>query len=582
MSGTAWGELAWGEIDAPAEGLPPAYRLVDEPGLAFLAAEVEVFQPGAVNATDPALAWGEAEWGSLTEQPALLADFTILRASDAGWVTRENDPAGLQAYPPILTSGVDLDRRMDLAPDGRAAAWGWGQLRFADEGGALASLAGTRNADGRPVRVRMGRKQLLPHGVWRDPAWAETAELISGLGAGWRLDGQDLVLALRDPSWWLERPADGASYAGTGGLEGGAALAGKRKPRLRGGSAAHPVREIAPLLVDPVAGIYQVSDAAGGIVALYERGLAGGITLNAVVADITAAAPPAATYNVESSARGLFIRLGTFPPAGQITVDAWGGFASGAAPSSAAEVALELLRQDFAVPAEYLDAGSFLGLAGAAAWPAGVWVGDEAPDALDLVGLLLRSAAARLVPRRNGRLAAIGLRAFGGGALPVAAYSPDQIVNCVPLDLGLPLSPPPARIRVGHSRFHTTQTSDLAPTLSGARRQDLAEAWRVTTAASADVLVAWRRPSEPSVVETALTSAAAAQSLSDTLRDLWCVAVGRRLYDVTLPLAYALRHDIGEPVTITWPGTLPVPALGRIVGEQLRTADNLAILQVLV
>lgn len=421
---------------------------------------------------------------------------------------------------------------------------------------------------------------ISPAYITRDPALAETAELLGGIGAGWALDGQELRLALRDATYWLERPADGPSYLGTGGLEGPAALTGRRKPRLRGGSAAHPVREVSPVLVDPVLGIYQISDATGGVVALYERGLSGGITLNAVVADITAAAPPAARYNVESGARGLFIRLGTFPPAGTITVDAWGASPDGAAPSAVARVALEMLRQDFGVPPAYLDASSFLGLASDLV-PGGVWIDGDA-DAVSVVGLLLRSAAARLVPRRNGMLAAVGLIALGAGRLPVASYTTAQIIDCRPRDLPAPMSPPPFRMRVGWGRNYTTQTTGLAPTLTGDRVQALAEEWRIATAGAPEVLTAWRRPSDPPLVETALTSATAAQGLADALRDLWCIPAGRRLYDVTLPLAYALRHDIGEPIQVTYPGELAAGALGRIVGEQIRTADNAAILQVLI
>ncbi len=137
-------------------------------------------------------------------------------------------------------------------------------------------------------------------------------------------------------------------------------------------------------------------------------------------------------------------------------------------------------------------------------------------------------------------------------------------------------------IRVGYQRFNATQTAGLAPTLSGERVQALAEEWRIATAAAPDVLAAWRRPPDPALVETAVLDLADAQALADALRDLWGVPAGRRLFDVQLPLAFALRHDIGDPVRITYPGVLAAGALGRIVGEQLRTAEGTATLQVLV
>src|SRR4029078_13056390 len=132
----------------------------------------------------------------------------------------------------------------------------------------------------------------------------------------------------------------------------------------------------------------------------------------------------------------------------------------------------------------------------------------------------------------------------------VATYTTAQIVTCAPRDLGPPLAPPPYRVRVGVQRYFQTQTSDLAPTLSGTRRQNLAEQYRVRSAAGSGILTAWRRPSDPALVETSLTSTADGDSLAQELRALWSVASGRRLWDVTLPLPYALRHDIGEPVVI--------------------------------
>jgi hypothetical protein len=551
------------------------------PGLGplFLAAEIDVFQPGTGTDAAPGEAYAVLPEGVLSLDPYVAGDSAVVRASDLGYVTRQADAGGLQVYPPILASGVELDRAMDLAPDGQGAAAGWGSIRLANDAGALTTLGTAQNADGRVVRLRLGRKA---NDNWGDPPLADTVTILSGFGAGWTVDEAELRLDLRDPTYWIERPVDRDTYAGTGGLAGTAALAGKRKPYLRGGSVGDPVREISPVLVDPVAGIYQVSDQRGVIAALYERGLAGGIVFNANVADITAAAPPAASYDVESSARGLFIRLGTFPPAGLITVDAAGVFPDTAAPTAAATVALEILRQDLGVPAANIDAASFATLATASPWAAGVYVGpDEALDGREIVGLLLRSSAARLVPRRNGTLGATLLRAVGA-TLPAVYWTDAEIVACIPRLLPAPMGPPPFRVRVGWGRNLTTQTSDLAPTLPGARRQELAEAYRVAVGANAAVTTAYRRPSDPALVETALTNGTAAQALADALRDLWCVTPGRRLYDVTLPSAIALARDIGDVVSVTYPGPLVAGAVGRIVGEQIRTADDLVTLQVLV
>lgn len=561
-------------------GSLPAFRLADDAGPIVLLAEFDAYRPGSVGTPvgQPELALTPL---SLTTTPQTLDDFQTIRTSDVGYVSRPTDSIGIQPYAPILSSGIELDRQMDFGPNGAGAAAGWGALRLADNG-SLPAIIANQNIDARAIRVRMGRRVLQPHGYWRDPAYDETAELLNGIGAAWTLTEREATVRFRDPSYWLDDALDGTAYAGSGGLEGSAALAAKRKPKLRGGTAGAPVREIPAVLVNETSGIYQVSDSTGGIVALYERGLAGGITFNANVGDITAAAPPAGTYNVESSGRGLFFRLGTFPPAGLITVDAWGNFPDGAVANTAAAVALNLLTQDLAMPAAFIDTASFTGMAAAFPWTAGEWLFDQPIAGRDLVGRLLRSCSARLVPRRTGRLAAVGLTAFGAGAFQVASYTTAQIVSCQQRELRAPMAPPPFRIRVGVQRFFATQASDLAPTLTGARRQTLAEAYRVRSAAGTGVLTAWRRASDPPIVETSLTATADGDSLAALLRDLWSVPVQRTLWDVTLPLAFALRHDLGDPVLITYPGLLAGGGLGRIVGEQIRTADQLATLQVLV
>lgn len=418
---------------------------------------------------------------------------------------------------------------------------------------------------------------------YTDPPLANTSVVLNGIGAGWVVDETEVRLLLRDPTYWLERPVDGSLFLGTGALEGTAALAGKRKPRLRGGAVSNPVREISPLLVDPVRGIYQISDAPGGVVALYERGLGGSIVFGGSVADIVAATPAAGTYQIESSNRGLFLRLGTFPPAGVITVDAWGAFPDGAQHSSASAVALQILLQDLAVPATFVDSASFTSVASSRPWTAGVWIpADEAIDGVELIGMLLRSAGARLIPKRDGRLAAIPFGPIATGTTPSVSFTTDQIVDCVARPLAPPLAPPPYRIRVGWGKNYTVQTSDLAPSLSGARVQELAEPWRVSIAVNTAVSTAWRRPSDPLLVETALTNSTDAAALASNLAGLWCIPLGRRMYDITVPFDLALPRELGDIIYVQYPGPLAPGALGIIVGEQFRITDSSTTLQVLV
>lgn len=548
-------------------------------GPLFLAASVELYQPGTLTVPQ-GQPWATLPWGTLTALAQPVESTDTLRASDAGWVTRPADPPGQVAFPPILLGSFELDRQIALAPDGAGAGAAWGALRLANPAGTLDAIFTGRNVDGRAISLRIGRKAVLAHGYAADPAWAETMEVFAGLGAGLAMEEAALRVELRDAGYWLERRGGGETYSGAGGLAGTDALKGKRKPRVRGGTNANPVRNVAPVLVDPAALIYQYTDAAGTVVALYEGGLAGGITFSANVTNLYAGATPAGQYRTDN-AKGLF-QLGS-TPARQITVDCTGAFPDATTPSSAALIAREVLLQDAAVPSAYVDSAAFTAVDAAAAWTAGFHLGlDQQLDAVEIVGRLLGAIGARLVPLRNGKLSAVLLRAPAVGATPAYAYDAGQVIACLPRRLSAPLDPPPYRFRVGFARNHTAQTSDIAPTVTAARRQVIAEPWQVAAASSADVLAAWRLPSDPDVLDSDLLAPADAQALADVLVALWSTVTPRRVYDVTVPLPLVLRHGVGDLVRVAFPvAGLAGGALGLVVGEQLRGGDGTATFQVL-
>jgi hypothetical protein len=548
-------------------------------GPLFLAAEIELYQPGGTS-TPEGLPWGVAAWGALSIQAEPAESTDTLRASDTGWVTLPGDAPGQVVYPPRLLGAFELDRQIALPPAGAGAGAAWGALRLANTDGALDAVFAARNADGRPIRVRIGRKAPLAHGYAADPAWADTVEVFAGLGAGFALEDDALRIELRDASLFLERRGTGDTYSGAGGLNGNSALQGKRRPRTRGGTTDAPVRNVAPTLVDPAALIYQYTDAAGTIVALYEGGLAGDITAAGNVSDLYSGSTPAGQYRTDN-ARGLF-QLGS-TPARQITLDCTGAFPSGATASTAAAIAKAVLLEDAAVPSIWVDGGAFDAVDTARPWLAGFHLGLDQPlDTVEVVGRLLGSVGARMLPLRTGALSSVLLALPETGATPAYAYTTAEIVACSQRRQPAPLDPPPYRIRVGYARNHSVQTSDIAPTVDATRRQLIAEPWQVAAAASVDVLAAWRLPSDPDVLDSDLLGAGDAQALADALAALWCVPTPRRVWDVTLPLPLALRHSVGAVLRLTYPVPgLSGGALVLVVGEQLRVADGLVTIQVL-
>ena len=547
----------------------------------ILVAEAELYVPASGAAPGP-LPHAAAPHAAISLAPRTLESTETLRVSDAGWRSAPGDAGGVIAYPALLTGSLDIDRAIVLDPtaQGRTSA-AWGQLRLRNEGGALDATVATRNADARPVNVWYGRRTLANDArqYLADPTRAQLALILSGLGAGWSVQDDEATLALRDPGYWLERQLTGATFTGAGGLNGTSDMAGQRRPMVRGGTSGAPVKHITARAVTTSL-IYQVSDAAITVQALYEGGDGAQIPFASNTTDLTSGSTPAGQYRTDI-ADGLY-QLGS-SPVRPITIDATGAFPSGATATTCGALARLFMVEDLALDVALLDVPSFDAIDAAWSHPAGFFIdGADAVEPAAVVSLILASANARLVPTRAGKLRAVMLRAPTAATVPVASFDPTTIIACAAASPGAPLSPPPFRWRVGYARTNTIVSSDLDPNVTAATREALATEWRTASSSNAAITAAYRRPSDPPIVPSVLLDATGAQALADVLRDLRCVQAGRRVYDVTLPLSLVLARDLGDWVRLTYPlPGLRAGALGQIVGETIRWEEGRATLSIL-
>lgn len=553
--------------------------LGESEGALITVLELETYRPG--DAPEAQAGWMSR--ARMTPRPMAqpVESTDLLLASDAGY---RNEGGG--SYPPTLQRSVQIDRQLNLHPAQPATAASWGTLSLANLGRRYDSLAASRNSDGRPLRILLGRRRRdEARGLELDPDYAGLVPLVTGVAQTWSLSEGALTIPIRDASYLLERPLQNALYAGTGGFEGDADLAGRRKPRARGGSVSHPIREVAPVWISRSEGILQVSDAPGVVLSVAEAGDAAQLVGVGQVGDFALAWPggsPGGRWRWMSQQDGLFLQLESSTSA-VITADVVGHFPSGPA-STAAGIALRILIEDMQIPPGLLDVGSFLGLDAAFPWVAGdYWDGSAAATADDAVGLMLASLGAKLVPARSGRLRAWPLRSLPVGTRPAAAYTPAQIVDVRPSTrlAQAGLSPPPYRWRVGWGRTNTVQTSDLDPDVVGERLDLLTNEYRLAPWFSAALAAAWRNPTDPDVVPTRLLEQSQAQALADGLGAQWGAAP--RLYEVVLPLALGLRHEIGDPLVIAYPlDDLDAGRIGQVVGEQTALHETTTTLQVLI
>ena len=574
-------------IDPGQPDQPPGAALASGTGALFFVAEIEVYRPGA--AFQPERGWGARPRGAPSLVPGQLESAETIRVSDRGYRSRASDPGGVVPYPGVLTSAFEMDRRMPLAPGSPAAAAGWGAVVLSNAGRRWDGIAVSRNSDGRPIRILAGRKiRDASRGIDMDPPRAALVEVFTGIGQPWSLGEAELSVPLRDAGYWLERPFQQAALAGTGGYEGTAELAGRLKPRARGGTPLLPIRDVTPVWIDRVNNIAQLSDAPGMVVGVSENGDPDQILPEpggGQVADLLGGSASPGHYRWCSRPDGLFLQLGSRSN-GTITCDLVGHFPGGVAVSTAAGIARRLLLDDLGLSPELIDDGSFTGLDLTTPWTAGdFWDGSAEVDGLSAVALFLGSLGAKLVPDRRGRLRAFPLRPVPADARPAASYGPGEIVRCTPsrrlAEAGL--SPQPYRWRVGYARANTLVTTNLDTDVSDDRRAFLAEEFRYGSWASAAITTAYRRPNDPAPVATRLLDGGPAALLAEQLGALWSGPRAPRLYEVELRTALALRHEIGDVLELSYPlDDLDVGRLGQIVGERFRSVDGTVLFEVLV
>jgi hypothetical protein len=392
----AWGEAEWGAAEALPGTLGVWVRLASGENRPVWAVRWEAYQPGAASA-EAVRAWGEGAWGEWTADAGPLEQALVYRASTSGYVSRPTDAEGAVPWPALLRQAVSVDRALGLEPWGLGAGLSWGDVELDAPDGAWDAAVGSTNTDGRRLTVYLATQTYdASRGLWVDPSSRDLAPVFSGVAGDWSLDEQTLRLPVRDWSALLERPWAAGVYTGGGGAAGTPDLAGTPVPRLRGA-----VREITPVLIDAAHRVYQYTDGPGVVTALYERGLAGVTPVGDHASHAALiAAPLLAGQYATCNAAGLF-RLGT-TPFGAITLDAQGSFPGAGYKGRLADIARHVLTEDMGLPSEAVDTAAFAGLAEARGWTGGIWSGDGA-DAVTIVGRLLRSLGARLLPSRTAR-----------------------------------------------------------------------------------------------------------------------------------------------------------------------------------
>ena len=547
--------------------------------LTFFAIEVNIYTPGAPVETFD-VGYGAVPVGALSVLPDAPATQTTIYASDSGYRSAPTDAIGIRRYPPYVSQAFLLDRQVTLGPAQTAVGASWGTMELANSDGSFTEIGSTANSDGRDVRVLYGVKPYdRSRGIHLDPPYTALAEAFVGFATPWFLSDASLSIPLRDASYWMEQPLQTTLYLGTGSYQGPTTLTGTPLPKTRGGTQSNPIRNITPLLIDAPNQIYQYNDARGTIVSLYEGAYAG-IAYAGDTNNLYAGTTPPGKYRTDNS-RGLF-QLGSIPT-NTITADVTGWFPSGALYTTIASIALGLLVEDIEMPPENIDYASFTAADTAYPYVAGVFFSPTQSniDGVNAINDVIATIGAKIIPRREGTLSLLVLRALTGVETVTLTIGQTNAVSVTPIAIDATLDPPPYRWRVGYNHNYTVQTSGILPLATPAQQSFVALQDQYATFASTEILLAYRRPNDSAPVSGALLSQGDAQQVANDLGTLW--GTRRRLYDVVLPLSVGLTLDLGQVVSITWPmDDLAYGKTGQIVGEQFRSSDSTITYRVLM
>jgi hypothetical protein len=372
------------------------------------------------------------------------------------------------------------------------------------------------------------------------------------------LSNEQVLFRVRDRLADLETTKLQANrYLGTTtttGIEGGADLKGKVKPRAFG-----YCREISPALVNGAKLIYQANDGPiFGIPMVYDRGaaLTPNMTDYTSQADMEANAPGLSEFRVWK-AGGCF-RLGAMPgdglPAGQITCDVMVGttaadrttaqilkamaIGAGIDPGQivAADVA-ELDTDNAAVIGFFAETEvSARAAMEEVANSIGAWFG------FDRLGQLrMRRFEA------PGNSPVVSLRRIGQQDVPLGVYDLIDPQRRALEDPGRGV--PTGTVTVSYQRCWTPATTDIAPIVTASRRAFLAEATRTATATDASVALQFKSAGTRGF-DSLMDDATAAQAEADRLLAMHSLARSRYVTRTPFDLTFLEQVDLGSTVEL--------------------------------
>lgn len=546
FGGAAFGELAFCEQD---------HTPLDSDAFEAFLAEVtaarcwllELDALSLASTTARSAAFGDAGFGEMgfsSDDAGVTGGVQTLRFSSHGYISHASDSPAYTHYDQRIRPGVLVERSTVDGQGLGGLTRVYAQLELDNADGALDTLLANYSIGGRRARILVGRP---------GDALADFGVEFSGVALTPVIAQQSVRIALSDGSRKLERIANETAYAGTGGVEGGSDLKGKRKPRCYG-----KVYNVSPPLVDSANLIYQVHDGAiNDVPQAYDRGVA----LTKV-----AGAPAAGQYQVDTTAGTL--KLGA-TPAGTVTCNVEGDASGSGYTTRIADIVKRILLNQAGLATTEVDSTSFDNLNGAAGGAVGIWLGTEPRACAEVVRELLVGVGAWGGFSRSGAFT-VGVLDSPVGVTPSGELTDREIVSVTRLPLPSEVDPVVWRVVVGYQKNYTVQ-NDFAAAVTAAQRTFAAEPMRTAKQENATIQSRHLHALELGPLPGLYVNESDASAEATRLLNLWGSVRG--MYEVkTRPLA--LNRDIGQVVTLRHPRHgFASGRAARVVGHAVRGWD---------
>ncbi|MBR0855493.1 hypothetical protein [Bradyrhizobium liaoningense] len=465
----------------------------------------------------------------------LSADLTlkVYVTTAAGYATEPTDTPPNQPFRGTLQS-FSFTRSIMQGDIGRFTT-GTGNLKISNADAEYDFLQLSYAIDGRPITIRLGRA---------DQPYAETYPLAKLTASGWNVDTDSVSIDLQDYSYKLEVPMQPNTYGGTGGVDGGSDLAGKRKPLVFGNAL-----NITPVLLVPNLLIYQAHDGVmQSIDVVYDRGVA--LTGAGDVANYAAlAAASVASGQFKTCLAAGLLKLGS-SPSGTVTADVKGDATDGYLVKTADIVRWALRHRTVLSDPADLFTASFDAANAAQPAPIDYFIG---PDDNLTVAAFIDNVMGGIGGWGGHRLdGTFEVRIFQAPSdSPVDSFTRADMVGGDIKKEPLPDSyrPPRWRWRVPYQRCWTVQT-DLAGAVTAARKAFVAEPYRLAEATSSTIQLDHPFAQDRDPVQSYFSNASDAAAEANRLINLFKTT--RAIYRMPLPRR-ALRRNMGDVISVTHP-----------------------------